>query len=254
MKVSIVVPVSRTHCIPLVIENLKQLKTGSHEPELIIIQDGVSHEWRAELEQDYPKMLVSTLVKPRITASNVPRIRDRIAHIRNESKESLSKTDFVFSFEDDTIIPSTALLDLFESWQELSRRDKVGLVSGIQVGRHGRRVLGAWYADSYQFPTELTTLGMHEIKTPIAEVDGTGMYCYLTPTKLYKSATYGWNPPVGPDVWYGLWLRTQGYHNYVNQSVVCGHVVGDRTLVPNDEVVKVKFFQKAGQWVHDVVK
>lgn len=257
MKVSILVPVSRPEFVNLVKKNLTELDLAGHEAELIIIVDNnkLTEPWEM-LEGKYPKMKVHHVnngFKP--PSGNIPRIRDRIANVRNESRELVGKTDFVFSFEDDCEVPSHALRVLYEHWQELSRKGPVGLVSGIQVGRHGVKILGAWFVDNLQFPNEATSLGKNEVVTQIAEVHGTGMYCYLTPTKLYKAATYGWHEPVGPDVWYGLFLRLMGYKNYVDQRLVIGHRIKDMVLRPdNVDVKKIRYFPSKGAWTFEVVK
>lgn len=259
MFVSVLVTVSRPQFVDLVRQNLSGLDLDGFKAELTLMGDNKA----LDLHSIADAKGFGRFERIRIFNTNngppskdVVTQRSRISYLRNVSRETIGDTDLVFSFEDDTVVPKNALTKLFESGETSGGlRNKVGLISGIQVARY-RKVLGAWYTDDYQFPTEFTSLGSKEIVTPIAEVDGTGFYCYLTPTKLYKAATYGWREPVGPDVWYGLRLKGMGYQNYVDQSVVCPHVVNENlTLTPdNTEVEKLRFAKNQhGIWNHGKV-
>lgn len=270
MRISVVVPVSRPECIPLVKDNLANLDLGGHECDLVVIADFhqiSTQEIIDEVGERFARTVGHNTGKPKPLQGDAMNGRTRIAQLRNESRALVGDTDFVFSFEDDSVVPKNALVKLISDFQECNKAgdfygkeimaDRVGLVSGIQVGRHSRKMLGAWYADNYQFPTEFKSLGKDEIITPLAEVDATGMYCYLTPTHLYAQATYGWHDPVGPDVYYGLYLRMKGYVNYVDQSVVVGHRVNEHTILTpdNTEVVRLRLFQNnLGTWLNEPVR
>lgn len=256
MKISIVVPISRPHFVDLVKENLSKLAKSDYECELVVLVDNprigeLSFEGfnRVTIERIPPV--------PKIPSGNTTKIRNRIAEIRNVSRETVGDTDFVFSFEDDTVLPKQALTTLVKSFNKLAESTEVGLVSGVQVGRHGARIIGAFRADSLQFPEEFTTIGKEELRSTV-EVDGAGMYCYLTTTKLYKEAKYGWEEPVGPDIWYGMLLRLKGLRNFLIPEVTCGHRVGGKevsvqTLVPDHNTVKARFYKHRGSWNHEIV-
>lgn len=250
MRISIVVTFSRPECADLVRKNLLDLDLGDHEVELLIMVDGNAEFPTDELFDKYPELTKHVMERGKPVTQNIPQVRSRIAHVRNESRELVGDTDFVFSFEDDMELPKNAMIKLHDHMYQ-----DFGLVSGIQVGRHSRRILGAWKVDNHQFPKEGYSLGRSDLTEPLTEVDATGMYCYITPTNLYKEATYGWNEPFGPDVWYGLWLRTQGYSNYVDPTIICPHRSGDKTYVPDNDTIKLKIYQnQRGQWINEPVR
>lgn len=250
MSVTCLVTLSRPECVSLVKQNLLNLE-GEVE-ELILVVDGLAQIDTEDLNEKYPNLVVHRVNGTKPTTSNIPRLRNRIAEVRNQTKELIGDTDFVFSFEDDSEVPKSALVKLLEDHEKLFVREEVGVVSGVQVGRHSRKILGAWHADDFIFPSELTTLSTKE--KGLVEVDGTGFFCFLTPTSLYKSIRFGWKEPVGPDVWYGLRLRERGYANYVDTTVICPHHVGDLTLVPDGDTVRAKFYlDKTGKWSHKLI-
>lgn len=262
MRISIVAVISDPQYRNLLKENLLGLDIDGHQCELIIAIDnnqiGFSEEEKAELGKYLGVFTVNTANLPPVKDPQT--VRDRITNIRNVSRGTISDTEMVFSFEQDTVLPNDALLTLLDAWQATGTVDTppTGLISGVQVARHGKKILGAWRANDFQFPTEVTSLGMDELEG-ITKVDGTGMFCYLTPTHLYKEATYGWREPVGPDAWYGFYLRIKGYQNYVDQRVICPHkVIGKREelmLTPdNTEVKKIRFFNNNDTWNHEFVK
>lgn len=247
-SVSCVVTLSKPECVPLVKRNL--LTLGGEVSELLLIVDGLVHLDTDDLVEKYPNVRIHRVNGAKPQTDNIPRLRDRISHVRNESKRLVSG-ELVFSFEDDTEVPPDALTKLLADFSKLTNP---GVVSGVQVGRHSRKIIGAWYADDFLFPTEMKTLGPKEVVTPIAEVDGTGFFCFLTRKELYKRFHFGWKEPVGPDVWYGMRLRQMGYHNYVDQSVVCPHSVGDLTLVPDENTVRARFYlDRTGRWSHELI-
>lgn len=262
IEASIIVTVSRPHFTDVVIDNLRRLDLRGERCQLVVMVD--NNQMDDFITEDV-KAKFSDVVFKHSTHStkpmegNIPNARNRIAQLRNESKEVVADTKYVFSFEDDTIIPSDSFYKLRKSFYLANEANPTGLVSGVQVARHGLKVLGAWHVDNAQFPTEITSLGKNEVATTLAEVSGTGFYCYLTPTKLYKEATYGWHEPVGPDVYYGLWLRTKGLSVYVDQSVVCGHKVGTeragyKVLMPdNVDVIQARFTKHGETWKHEII-
>lgn len=257
MKISVVVLVSRPEFTDLVNENLLRLDLGGHEAELLVMVDNSSLPdfLTDEIKERFTETKVHRIDHVKPSPTNIDLSRTRIAQVRNESRELVGNTEFVFSFEDDCVIPSDALVKFLQTWGFPGglQFKKPGLISGIQVGRQGLKILGAWFADNPQFPTEFTSLGKGD---GLVEVSGTGMYCYLTPTKLYKEATYGWLPPVGPDVWYGLGLRMKGYKVYVDQSLVIGHQIPNKVLTPdNTDITRVRFTKDPrGDWGHQILK
>lgn len=145
--------------------------------------------------------------------------RRRIAAIKNESKVLIGECDFVFGIEDDTIVPSHALDQLLIDYAAYPH---AGFVEGVELGRWGIPYVGAWRADDVYEPTKVESLLPVD---GIEEIDAGGFYCYLTRRDLYVSHDYkpfGRND-LGPDVNYGLYLRQNGYKNYIDWGVRCVH-------------------------------
>lgn len=158
--------------------------------------------------------------------------RLRIADVKNQSKNLVAQCDgnIVLSLEDDTIFPN---LDIHRLIDPLSR-DQVGFVEGVQCGRWGVKMIGAWRADNPLDPYHIETL------MPGAEgyeaIDGGGWYGYATKKHLYLQAEYftSSSQPWGPDVNYGLWLRRMGYECYIDWQTVFGHNNYNRVIWPTD--------------------
>lgn len=250
--VSIVVTLSRPHYADLVRQNLRNLETNGEVAEVIIVIDGMGEfgDW-SEVEDKYHFVKIETVSGRKPSTDNIPRLRDRITEVRNFTQQLLADSDYVFSFEDDTEVPPNALWKLQTHLMELPQEP--GLLSGVQVGRHSRKLLGAWEVDDPIFPKEMTSLRTDV--SGLIEVDGTGFYCFLTPTALYKSVRFGWREPAGPDTWYGLRLRERGYRNFVDTDIVCPHHTKESVLVPNSDTVRCQFFlDNTGRWSHKVVR
>lgn len=240
MKITTVITISRPECIDIVKDNLARV---SEIEKVVIMVDNPKIgrvDWGIEAE-------VVRTRNPEPTKMNVNRRRDRITDVRNLSRKYVSGSDFVFSFEDDTVLPDNALTKLHQGF---GIGDRVGMISGIQVGRWNKLYPGAWHADDLQFPTEVKSIDRKKCVTPIMSVDATGFYCFMTPTRLYEQANFGWHDPMGPDFWYGARIAMMGYTNYVDLSVECGHWSPKGVLYPSENDVPVVISETSpGKWL-----
>jgi hypothetical protein len=86
-----------------------------------------------------------------------------------------------------------------------------GLVSGVQLGRHGIAHVGVWVADDVYEPTTITSVMPTDVQ--IVEVDATGLYCALIKRANYMGHNFGVFDPdaFGPDIALGLSLRASGF-------------------------------------------
>ncbi len=176
--------------------------------------------------------------------------RNRIARLRNMTKDEIGGSDFVFSFEDDTILPVGAIENLVEDWKRL---DNPGFIQGVQIGRWGHSYIGGWRVDNIQNPEHYETV--LPSSQSIDTIDAGGFYCYLTSTQLYKSVDYDWQEPCGPDVAYGLKLRQLGYNNYIDYRLLCGHIDREKIIYPVfSEVVRVTIDKTGNRWRNAVLK
>lgn len=171
--------------------------------------------------------------------------RDRIVEMKEASKRYIGDSEFVFGLEDDTIPPPDAYYRLDKAWDA-----QTGYVEGVQVGRWGFRMVGAWKTDNIKNPTQIETL-IPLKDGGIEEIDGGGFYCYLTRTDLYKEAKYHWHDECfGPDVNYGIELRKKGLKCKIDWDLICGHLTRNGIIRPDTaQIIGVSYRKSAdGQW------
>lgn len=178
--------------------------------------------------------------------------RMRVADVKNQSKDLIAKTDgeIVLAFEDDTVfdrLPSFSRL-----YQPLLDDPKVGFVEGVQMGRWGARMIGAWDCDDFEFPQKVWTLLPGE---GYEEITGGGFYGYATRRDLYLNHDYhtASSQPWGPDVNYGFWLKQRGYKCLIDWESVFGHNDHNQIGYPDDPkhpLVKVTYTKDitTGKW------
>lgn len=162
--------------------------------------------------------------------------RQRIVDVREQSKAMIAKTDglYVIGLEDDTVFPPDTITKLL---LPLLTSQKVGFVEGVQCGRWGVKMIGAWKSDNPKDPTYIETLLP---KQGLEQIDGGGLYGYATLRHSYLEANIGWNGEVwGPDVNYGLWLRNQGYDVLIDWSLIFQHNDFNQLLDPTVDLSQI---------------
>jgi hypothetical protein len=258
--ISIVVTISRPENIDLVIENIKKTLAENKDGLFEIILAVDNFKIKNVLEKVQAQIANKSQIKniTEFNTGNKPplkfdmaRRRNRIAKLRNQSKEYIGGSLFVFSFEDDTILPALALYHL---WNVYGILPNPGFVQGVQVGRWGKPYLGVWNVDDVHNPQEYTTATHNFAEVTVDPCDAGGFYCYLTPTKLYKTVTYSWREPCGPDVDYGLQLRSLGFENYTDYFVECGHRTDKKDIWPTDDVNQIQFKWDGKRWTNKIIK
>lgn len=174
------------------------------------------------------------------SSSGIRTRRARIADIHNEIKMLPISTPYVFLLEDDTIIQTTCLKRLLEAY---GIHPHAGLITGLEVGRWGIEHLGAWRVDDIYEPKEIKSIEYK--KQGIEEIDGSGFYCMMTRTDLYKKHDFKpFETILGPDFNYGITLRQQGYKNYVVNDVVCKHLTKKKELLVTERIDTIEFIKK----------
>jgi hypothetical protein len=164
--------------------------------------------------------------------------RQRVAEVHEQAKDLIAKGDgeIVIGLEDDTVF------DRLESFERLvapiTNSDGVGFVEGVQMGRWGANMIGAWDANDIHNPTQITTLLP---KTGYEEITGGGWYGYATRRKLFLQAPYFASPslPWGPDVNFGFYVRQQGYTCLVDWGTIFGHNDHGKVLYPDDPKIRL---------------
>ena len=181
--------------------------------------------------------------------SPIPR-RARIVQMKEDSKQYIDASHYVFGVEDDTIFPANSfarLKDIFD------KNPNTGFAQGVQMGRWGLSVIGAWRVDDIDDIKQMGTIEMPAEPDSRVEIDGGGFFCYLTTAELYKAHKYYWEDECfGPDATFGLELRKLGYDCYMDTNIICEHLTDQGKLIPNSRnTVSVIWNKNGSRWVRD---
>lgn len=148
--------------------------------------------------------------------------RMRVADLHNQSKDLIAKTDgdIIIGLEDDTVFDR--MQNFGQLYQPILDDPTVGFVEGVQMGRWGAKIIGAWQADDVFKPSKVETLLPSE---GYQEITAGGFYGYATRRYLYLNCEYYTSSaqPWGPDVSSGFWIRQQGYKCLINWDLIFGH-------------------------------
>lgn len=224
MKITTILPVSRINYLDRVIESL--LNQTYKSQRLIVIFDGSNNDFITVRNRivglDFESVLCvkSNSDKPALT---IPDRRKRIAHIHNQFRDLIGDADWVFAIEDDGILPHDALRSLV---RHVSSHNDTGMVTGVELGRWGAPYVGAWLVDNVYDTTDVTSLRSkaNDNTATIDEIDACGLYCALIRADRYKSHEFFAYNGLGPDINLGLYLRQQGFRNYIDWRVLLTHI------------------------------
>lgn len=178
--------------------------------------------------------------------------RQRVAEIHNQSKDLINMSDgeIIIGLEDDTVMDRVKSFNRL--YQPLLDDPDTGFVEGVQVGRWGANIIGAWSADRADKPTMIGTLLPSE---GYQEITGGGWYGYATRRKLWLDCEYYTSTaqPWGPDVNFGFWLSQNGYKCFIDWDTIFGHRDHTKTLYPdspNVQLAQVVFTKNpdTGKW------
>lgn len=255
-KVSVFLPLSRPWRVDAMAKQIVNLYLASHKiVEVLVIIDNKAISPQSVKDAfvnyncPYPVTTFST-GNPGASEYNMATRRARIVAVFELAKRLLSmESDFVFTIEDDTEFGDRSLVDLIMAYNGVgwNYRHNVGIVSGIQVGRWGFKIVGAWKVDNYENPKVASSMP-YKLNPTWQEVDAAGFYCFITPRKLFSMASFRYDH-FGPDFYYGLSLRHMGCRNYINWAVTTGHVISpSKILWPDEKCVVVKFEKSQKEW------
>lgn len=174
--------------------------------------------------------------------------RQRVADIHEQAKDMIAKCDgdIVIGLEDDTRFDRLAdfsrLIGPLQDAVDGEVSIKVGFVEGVQMGRWGANMIGAWRAVHDFNPWHIETLLPPDPNDPAAtttgyeEITGGGWYGYATFKHLFLQAPYFTSPsfPWGPDVNFGFWIRQRGYKCLIDWNTIFGHDDQGQTMYPDD--------------------
>lgn len=221
-KIATVLLVSRTTYLDRVIESL--LNQTYKFDSLIVVFDGHEQHYTevrnkiVKLPLDNVLCVLSTNIAP---ADTIPDRRRHIVNIHNQVRGLLGEYDWVFSVEDDGIVPPDALEKLVT---HAKKNKNLGMVTGVELGRWGTPYVGAWKVDDVYSPTQISSLLNKSSQGGFQEIDGCGLYCALIRADKYKEHQFFTNNGLGPDVNLGLFLRQAGFKNYIDWSIHVTHL------------------------------
>lgn len=162
--------------------------------------------------------------------------RNRIAEVHNQSKDLITRCDgdIIIGLEDDTVF------DRLVSFEPLyAKLDAgIGFVEGVQMGRWGANIIGAWLSNGTPNFNRIETMLP---KSGYEHITAGGFYGYATYRHLYLNHDYysSSSQPWGPDVNYGLFVQSQGYDCLINWDIVFGHNDYNQTLYPDDPKIRL---------------
>lgn len=250
-EVSIIVTITRHWALEKLFYCLDNLITPT-ETEVILYIDTDDDKVINSVSQyvDNCKFNVNTIISGNSSPNEI-RIkdrRDRISNNHNDLKKYING-EYVLEFEDDTVFPEDSLVRLLK----IIKREDVGFVQGVQVGRWGYRMIGVWKVNNISNPTKIITYPFTKIDKVgdyVEGIDAGGFYCYMTKASLFKEHEFTWHDECfGPDVSYGLSLKNKGFKNYVIWNLLCGHNIGNAILYPDDKVVQIEYNKINDRWI-----
>jgi hypothetical protein len=248
MVTTIIIPVSRPDFLHRIFAQLELMDCDPANTHIVVYIDGNMqlYEVASNLVRE-SRFANKKCIFRRKGLPNVGSVRGRrrrIADIHNELKGIVDHCDMVFLLEDDTLFPTNVMTKLLKTYSE---HPYAGFVSAIEIGRWGFEMIGAWKVDDVYRTTKLVTIPLGQ---SIEEVDAAGLYCCMMKYDVYQKHKFEpFGDVLGPDVNMGLWLRQQGYKNYVDHSIRCKHLTkrGEIT-VEKATIVQVEIMKTDSGW------
>lgn len=222
MKITTILPVSRIQYLDRVLESLVN---QTYKPNnLIVVYDGYDEQYLhvrnkiVELKFDNVLCVPSNNGSP---AHTIPDRRNHIVGVHNQMRELIEECDYIFSIEDDGILPPDALQKLVK---QMKLHEDAGMITGVELGRWGVKYVGAWTVDDLFEPKEVTSLDNKTYSDDIDQIDGCGLYCALIRADCYKTHEFFTKNGLGPDINLGLYMRQNGFKNYIDWSIHVTHL------------------------------
>lgn len=244
MDITIVLVASRYHFLDRIAFTIEQMLITNVRHVIVYVDCDVRdiHHFKNAFVRFPIRVSFVFRKNGRPSSSGITVRRKRIAQIHKEIQKLHIDTTYVCILEDDTLPPPSGLHTLFTLH---TKYPHAGFVSGVQKGRHGVNHLGVWEVDNVYSTKEIKSMcvinGEHE-------VDATGLYFMLLRTRVYKSIAIEetFENILGPDVAIGMWLRRNGYTNYIDASVHCKHITEKGDTIVQGECERI-IFNKVGE-------
>lgn len=255
MKILTILPVSRLEFLDQVLDSLIK-QSYEERTALLVVVDG-SDELYVKVHNKLASIPLNDVLCVmsedfRGGAVTIPQRRWHISAIHNQIRKLVGQdVDWIFSIEDDGILPVNAL-----SWlvNVVQTRPNVGMVTGVELGRWGVPYVGAWLADDVSNTKKLTSLENKVGSNDVDEIDACGLYCALIRADLYKLHDFNSRNGLGPDVNLGLDIKQCGFQNYIEWTVPVTHMNskdGKVEAITPDQPATVVIMEKidgANEW------
>jgi hypothetical protein len=239
-ETTILLLVSREDFLQRVLTSLELLECNRHKTNILCIVDGPPELYvktrNLVADMKYKERLTVMTNQGKAPRLDIPTRRERIANAHNQARELIAhEHGYVFSVEDDTIVPRLALQRLLAVAAD---NRAFGMAEGVELGRWGVPYVGGWTVNDIYDVKTITSVDLKPIDAGYEEIDAGGLYCALIRADLYKQHEFHSENGLGPDVNFGIELRQLGFQNYIHWGVHCKHynkVMGKETIVvPTD--------------------
>lgn len=188
------------------------------------------------------KIVVSGNPAPTNTRISVQ--RERIVEMKEKSKHDI-KGSYIFGIEDDTLVPKNAFVKMYVN---LTLDYDIGYIEGVQVGRHGLKMVGAWRQNKLKNPTIQQTLEPPKFDN-LEPITGGGFYCYLTLAYLYEKIKYRYEAECfGPDVCFVNDVLKEEYKAYIDWSIKTVHMTPKQDLLVDDKIISAVWKKENSGW------
>lgn len=227
MTITTILPVSRIEYLDRVLASLKA--QTKQTDALIVVYDGPDEHY-VDARNKVVTQFANTFFVGSTNDGLAYAITDRrknISNIHNQIRQVIDYTGWVFSIEDDGILPPDALERLLAT---AASHEDVGLVTGVELGRWGVPYVGAWIVDDAFDPTLVLSVENRTGEDLVEPIDACGLYCALIRGDLYERHTFGSENGLGPDVNLCLFIKQNGYNNYIDWKIPVTHLTNRNGL------------------------
>lgn len=245
---TILILISRPQWLDKIFATLENLDCKPMDTNILGIVDGdtslyVTARNKIEASKFNSRLCVQYKTKDKLLNANIAHRQQRISNIHEFAKQYLD-TEYIFGIEDDSTFSVTAMKQLQHDYAVIPY---AGIISGVQIGRHGINHIGAWKTDNIYNPREITSIEKSE---GVKHVDATGFYCFMTKAENYlKHEFKPFELTLGPDFNYGMKMRQLGLMNYVDFKIPVSHHTKDGEItLSNTEVETVTFIKSDSRW------
>lgn len=245
MKILTILPVSRIKYLDYVLQSLVN-QSYEERTALLVVVDG-SNDLYVQVHNKVASLPFQDVLCVQSNnygdaATAIPQRRQRIANIHNQIRGLIGDDiDWIFSIEDDGILPVNAL-----SWlvNDVQSYPNAGLVTGVEIGRWGVPYVGAWKVNDVNKVTEITSMDSKVGTSEVEEIDACGLYCALIQADLYKNHQFTSKNGLGPDINMAIEFRQLGWKNYIDWFVPVTHLTekgGETVQIPaTNKALKIK--------------